>query len=626
MKNTGVSVYNTLTKNVSPIQIENGKPLRVYTCGPTVYSDSHLGHARTYVTLDMIRRILSEYFNIPLQWTMNITDIDDKIIDSFNQGKTGCSTIFEYSRNRENAFFKDMDSLNVRRPDSLLRVTEVIPQIIDFIKTLVEKGFAYEKAGSVYFDVQQYINSGFKYAELEAGSYSEENRQSDDLAELGKKNSADFALWKATKPGEPFWDSPWGKGRPGWHIECSTMSGIFFGDHFDIHCGGIDLRFPHHTNEIAQSQAKFGVDPWVRIWIHTGQLKINGEKMSKSLGNFKTISSSLETHDWRTLRMAFALVPWQKVLELTDGLIEHANSLLSKITNFLQNAEAIHSTGHATDVHEFNEVDNEFSLLLTKTSLDVESAFSNNFNIPQVLELISQLITSANSMKPNNGLILSSARFIKRIMNILGFTKDSCNLSESTASNLGAVAESLAHHRQEIRVPARSLLTDTKAIAQLLGVDIRKPRPDNDEEAQKRYDAIKLLDEHTKSILSLMDKQRDITLPALGIRLEDSNNGVTFKLCDPEDVEAKLKKQAQMKHAQEVKKQQQQQKGNKKQAVVVDPAVFFREQTDKYSEWDETGFPTKDAKGEPLSRGQINKLRKQQKLMQDRFNKANQSK
>lgn len=623
MIDTGVYAYNTLGDSIQQIQREEGKPLRVYTCGPTVYADSHLGHARTYVSLDMIRRILSDYFNIPVQWNMNITDIDDKIIDAFNKGKTGFATISEYSRNREKAFFKDLDALNVRRPDSILRVTEVIPQIIQFIQDLINKGYAYEVNGSVYFDVPKYIDvGGFKYAELEPKSFSRENRQSEDLSELGKKDIADFALWKAAKEGEPFWDSPWGKGRPGWHIECSTMSTKFYGDQFDIHCGGIDLRFPHHTNEIAQSQARSGKAPWVRTWLHTGQLRINGEKMSKSLGNFKSISAALQTHTWRKLRMAFALTSWNKVLELTDGLFEQAELLESKIVNFLQAAEAISSIGAATDVHDYTEVDREFSLLLSKTKDEVRNAFANNFDIPTALKLISELITSANSNKPNNGLIVSAAHFVKYIMQVLGFANETLKLTEASSANLGGIAQSLAQNRQEIRQPSRSLINDVKTLSQLLGVNLKKPRPD-DEEGQKRYDAVKLLDEHAKSILSILDQQRDVSLPQFGIRLEDGpNNTVTFKLGDPEDVDAKLKKQAAQKYAEEQKKKQQQNNSNKQPVEVVDPATFFKSQTDKYSEWDETGFPTKDAKGEPLTRGQINKLKKVQKVMQDKYNKA----
>lgn len=321
--------------------------------------------------------------------------------------------------------------------------------------------------------------------------------------------------------------------------------------------------------------------------------------------------------------MAFALTSWNKVLELTDGLFEQAELLESKIVNFLQAAEAISSVGAATDVHDYTEVDREFSKLLANTKDGVRDAFANNFDIPQALKLISELITSANSNKPNNGLIVSTAQFVKYIMQVLGFANETLKLTEASSANLGGIAQSLAQHRQEVRTPARALLSDVKAISQLLGVNLKGQRPE-DEEGQKRYDAVKMLDEHAKSILSIMDKQRDTSLPQFGIRLEDGpNNTVTFKLGDPEDVDAKQKKQAAQKYAEEQKKKQQQNNSNKKPAAeVVDPATFFKSQTDKYSEWDETGFPTKDVKGEPLTRGQINKLKKVQKVMQDKYNKA----
>jgi cysteinyl-tRNA synthetase len=267
-------------------------PLRVYTRGPTVSANAHLVHARTYTSLDTIRRILTDYINFEVALCANIADVDDKIIDHFNLGGTGFRTPFEYSRDREKAFFADMDRLNVRPRDSLLRVSEVIPQIRDFIGDFVTKGFAYAAGGNVWFDVPKSHSQFGTYAELEPESFNPQNLTQTEGGESGegKRAATDFAHWKGAKPDEPSWDSRWGKGRPGWHIECSTMSGLFFGEQFDVHCGGIDLRFPHHSNEIAQSQAHFGKVPWVRTWLHTGQLRIGCEKMAKSLGNFKTIA------------------------------------------------------------------------------------------------------------------------------------------------------------------------------------------------------------------------------------------------------------------------------------------------------------------------------------------------
>jgi cysteinyl-tRNA synthetase len=296
MIDTGIKAFNTLGSELQPIMREAGKPLRCYTCGPTVYSTSHLGHARTYIALDMIRRIMTDYFNIPVQWAMNVTDVDDKIIKGFNElseekksqynapGMKLNDRVQAYAREREKEFFEELDVLNVRRPDSLLRVTEVIPEIVKFIQDIIDEDFAYVgKDNSVYFDVEKYESDPrFVYAELERSSFNAGGTGAEFSSESeGKRNRNDFALWKAAKSDEPYWPSPWGNGRPGWHIECSTMSSLFYGDQFDIHCGGIDLRFPHHTNEIAQSQARSGIVPWVKMWLHTGQLRAGGQKNVK---------------------------------------------------------------------------------------------------------------------------------------------------------------------------------------------------------------------------------------------------------------------------------------------------------------------------------------------------------
>ena len=216
------------------------KALNVYTCGPTVYAQSHIGHARTYVCLDMIRRIMNEYEHIPTVWAMNITDIDDKIINEFNKGETGFSSPFEYAHHCEEMFFKNMNELNVLKPDVVLHVTDVIPDIIEFVQDLIKNGYAYVSNGSVYFDVINYSRK-FEYEPLKRASESYAEPNSD------KHNPFDFALWKHSDD-QPYWSSPWGNGRPGWHIECSTMCMKLFGNQVDIHCGGIDLSFPHHTN------------------------------------------------------------------------------------------------------------------------------------------------------------------------------------------------------------------------------------------------------------------------------------------------------------------------------------------------------------------------------------------
>ena len=629
MIDTGLTAFNTLGSSLQPIKRHEGQPLRVYTCGPTVYADAHLGHARTYVSLDMIRRIMTDYFRIPVVWCMNITDIDDKIINEFNTKKTGFNTVFEYSKNRENAFFKDMDALNVRRPDSLLRVTEMIPEIIKFIEDLVKNGFAYEAKGSVYFDVMKYANDQrFTYAELEPESFSlTESRQSEDLAELGKHNDPDFALWKGAKPGEPSWDSPWGKGRPGWHIECSAMSDKFFGNQFDIHCGGIDLRFPHHTNEIAQTQARSGCVPWVHTWLHTGQLKSNGEKMSKSLHNYKTISTTLQTNDFRLLRMAFALTSWQNVLDFNEEHITQASNILKRFTNFLEKAEGMLQTGQATEVHDYTETDRKFTILLEETQLKIRNAFANNFNIPAAINALQELINASFAdPQPNNGLFIAAARLVNQILNILGFTKETVKLSESGGVNMGPVATTMAEFRRVTRPTTLDLLKDEREVAQALGVNLKQPRPEGDEEAQKRYDLVKRLDDHVKKLLADMDKLRDDGLPSLGIRLEDRADGsVDFKIGDPEDPEIKQKKQTIAKEQKQTKQQKKEQQPKKAAEPIEHPSETFRKQTDQYSQWDESGIPTHDAEGKPLPKSRINKLKGVYNKLLAKYNKQHKN-
>jgi cysteinyl-tRNA synthetase len=610
-----IKVLNSLSRKLEPLTRVSSLPLRVYTCGPTVYANAHLGHARTYTSLDTIRRILTDFFGIEVTWCMNITDVDDKIIDFFKRGETGFETAFDYSHDREKAFFADMERLNVRPPTSLLRVSEVIPEIVKFIEALIENGFAYPSEGNVWFDVPKYHAQFGTYAELEPESFNQNNvKQEEAEVGAGKKSVPDFALWKAAKPDEPSWESPWGAGRPGWHIECSTMSGLFFGEQFDVHCGGIDLRFPHHTNEIAQSQARFGKVPWVRTWLHTGQLKINGEKMAKSLGNFKTIGTALETCGWRELRMAFCLVQWQNVLELSEDLFEAARGLLARISNFLGLAEGLRGSGAVYAIRGFSAADAKFAALLGSVQQRVRAAFADNFDVPAALTALRELIDGAYATPaPNNGLIVDGARFVRKIIDVLGFGTESVGLA-SGGGGLAPVAKGLAEFRVTARGNARTLLGDARAVAEALGVDPRAPRPEDPAEGAK-WDLVQGLQTRVKGVLSGIDELRDTTLPAVGIRLEDAPDGsVTFKIGEPEAPKPKAPPKAAAAKGQ-------------KQAPppppeAVDPVAHFKAQTDKYSEWDENGLPTKGADGKELTRSQLNKIKKEYEVLLKKWKKA----
>ena len=643
---TGVKAYNSLGSEVQPIMREEGKPLRCYTCGPTVYSTSHLGHARTYMALDMIRRILTDYFNIPVQWSMNVTDIDDKIIDGFNglsaekQKKYGDESIEKrirvqaYAREREAAFFSELDQLNVRRPDSILRVTEVIPEIIKFIQDIIDNGFAYEgKDKSVYFDVGKYeADPRFVYCELERSSFNPDEDKKPDEDSV-KRSSKDFALWKAAKEGEPYWDSPWGRGRPGWHIECSTMGSLLYGNQFDIHAGGIDLRFPHHTNEIAQSQARSGVTPWVRMWLHTGQLcGANGEKMSKSLNNFWSIKDGLAKYDADLLRMFFAQTHWQQVTQLNDDKIEQARVELSRIKNFLQTTEVKLKTSISELKRGYTPADTDFEAVITKTQDQITACFANNFDIPGAFVAIKQLIDAyyVQQDKILDSLTVSAARLVRRFLTVLGFTKETVLLNASQSLDLFPLAESMANYRNATRSTA---LAHMKMIR-----EFQKTHTELDAATTELLSTL-LAD--SKKQLELLDGLRDQTLPSVGIIVEDSKDGVQFKISTPEEIAAMkknaetIKKNKQHKQAIESKEKKPEEAKKEKQAhkdqpdypiptiedFPITPMDFFKRFSDLYGQFDQEGYPTHDTKGEAISKQKKKNMKKKFEQVQKQYAK-----
>ncbi len=287
-------VYNTLFGQKEEF-VPQGDEVTMYVCGVTPYSDSHFGHAMNHIIFDVVRRYLT-FCGYRVRYVQNITDIEDKIID--RAAKLGISTEELVAKYTE-SYFEDMDGLNVLRADFYPRATDEIDEIVRVVKGLVEKGFAYPAGGSVYFRVRSVPDYGkLSHRSLEAMEAGEGAIGSEE-----KEDAMDFALWKATKPGEPSWDSPWGKGRPGWHIECSAMSLKYLGDTLDIHAGGQDLVFPHHENEIAQSESFTGKKPFARYWLHNGMLQLQEEKMSKSLGNLVTIKEVLTRYSADAIRI-----------------------------------------------------------------------------------------------------------------------------------------------------------------------------------------------------------------------------------------------------------------------------------------------------------------------------------
>ena len=317
-------VYNTLTRSLEKfIPIEEDR-VSIYVCGPTVYDYTHIGHGRTYVAFDVIKR----YFRLrgfDVFHVQNITDIDDKIISRANrEGKDWKEIADVYSKD----YLDALEKLNIK-VDLHPRVTHHIREIVEFVKVLIDKGYAYvAPSGSVYFNVDMYEDYGKLSGRLSKEQWGQEGEYVKE-----KRNPYDFALWKAAKPGEPWWESPWGKGRPGWHIECSVMSSKYLGQQFDIHGGGTDLIFPHHENERAQSEAAFGKRPWVRYWLHTGMLNIGGEKMSKSFGNIVPLNELFKKYDPKVIRLWLTTAHYRRILNFTEESLEQAKANLERLIN-----------------------------------------------------------------------------------------------------------------------------------------------------------------------------------------------------------------------------------------------------------------------------------------------------
>ncbi|AHM55469.1 cysteinyl-tRNA synthetase CysS [Peptoclostridium acidaminophilum DSM 3953] len=319
-----MKLYNTLTRQKEEfIPLEEGK-VKMYSCGPTVYNFFHIGNARPFIMFDVLRRYL-EYLGYDVKFVQNFTDVDDKIIQRANE--EGISP-FEVGQKYIDEYFIDADGLGIKRADVYPRVTETIDDIIEFVKGLIEKGYAYEVNGDVYYDSHKFGDygklSGQNLDELEIGARIDINEN--------KRHPADFVLWKAKKEGEPGWMSPWGEGRPGWHIECSVMSKKHLGETIDIHSGGQDLIFPHHENEIAQSEA-FSGKPFAKYWVHNGYININNEKMSKSKGNFFTVRDISNQIDLEIVRFFMLSAHYRSPINYSEELLMQAKAGLERLYN-----------------------------------------------------------------------------------------------------------------------------------------------------------------------------------------------------------------------------------------------------------------------------------------------------
>lgn len=384
-----LKVYNTLERKKEEfIPLEKGK-VKMFVCGQTVYDDAHLGHAKTYINFDVIVRWL-RYLGFKVFYAQNITDVEDKIIKRANERNMTAKELAEFYIKR---FFEDMEALGVKQNVDLFpRSSEYIPQIIEQIQTLIKKGYAYVVDGDIYYDVNKFKD----YTKLSGMSIDELTKHRIE-PDPRKKNTYDFSLWKSAKPDEPSWDSPWGKGRPGWHIEDTAMTVSIFGSQYDLHGGATELIFPHHTNEIAQAEAATGKKPFVKYWLHGGVLNIKGEKMSKSLKNFIRIREILKLYEPEVLRMFFISTHYRAPIDLDENAIDQAKEKLDAFYNI---------TNRISNSMKDEKVDDkrlEKSIEETKTKF--ENAMNDDFNTPLALSVLFELAKETNKFIDENGKI-----------------------------------------------------------------------------------------------------------------------------------------------------------------------------------------------------------------------------
>ena len=702
-----------------------------YTCGPTVYDSSHVGHARTYLSFDIMRRIMSDYFHYNVLYQINTTDIDDKIIlrarqnellrqlevDSsvdynaliklanealeeakaksdekklkieadLNKSKSnndsrarteqeglleqhlvkrknldndeanilkacesssddkdarsnllaaGKSVIAEkldrekghlitdhsvfnaHARKYEREFMEDMEALGIREPDVLTRVTEYVPQIIQFVEKIIDKGLAYKSNGSVYLSLDAFQAAGHNYRKLNPAGPGGAATTAAEMAEgegaLGggggsseKRNPNDFALWKASKAGEPAWESPFGPGRPGWHIECSVVAGDILGERIDIHSGGEDLKFPHHDNELAQSEACFGCNQWVNYFTHTGHLHIAGLKMSKSLKNFVTIRQALEHNTARQLRIMFLLQGWDQPMNYSDQTIDDARSKETTFKNFFREVEALVRNDYLNEEvgWRMDDADHKLAEAYLAARQTVHESLLDNFNTKDAMVALLKIINEANAylrtpnIKPSTLTLRAIATYVSQILKVFGVVSgaDDFGFGSGGDGKDGKGDLAAGGSGSESYIGAMVNFRETVRNAAL--------------EAAKGGDAKTAI----QSILQICDRLRDEVLPTLGVRLEDRPTGTMWNLEDPEVMLKEMADKADKEKEIQTGKLEKQLVARTKElekvkSSMVKPEDLFR--TDEFKEWDEAGVPLTMANGDPVSGGQVKKKKK----------------
>jgi cysteinyl-tRNA synthetase len=764
-----LKVYNSLTRSKVDFVPIKGRHVTWYNCGPTVYDSSHMGHARNYVTQDIIRRILRDYFGYDIHFVMNITDIDDKIIVRARQShllsslrsheatvglsrslidfvRASWSAYFQKTLKKlapkpppgepsepedeaaweeicrreqqdakwvqasieaepkftmwfkalkeshqaiiaatmaqtagdksseaalslidasgdplgsyldgqkghtvsdpavfrqlaaywEGEYFKDMHRLHVERPTTLTRVSEYVPEIVTFVERIIGNGFAYEDSGpgdgkkNVWFDTRAFDGaeeSKVKHSYAKLAPWSKGNKELLEEGEgalstgastvAGKRAPSDFALWKSSKPGEPAWDSPWGPGRPGWHIECSVMASEVLGTQIDIHSGGVDLMFPHHDNELAQAEAHHQCQQWINYFLHTGHLHIEGLKMSKSLKNFISIEEAMEKYSARQLRMAFLLQPWSSRMDFKQSAMAEVRNAESSFNNFFAGVRAsVREARHRGDSysdgqHHYGSEEKILMADLAQAQMNFRKAMCDSFDTPNGIAALLDLVSKCNVYERNRGrgavnvsVLEAVAVYVGKMLRMFGLGEGVVregSIGWGDAAKQGEPGTNL--DREEVLMPyLRALSTFRDSVRSLA----RNQAP--------HYE-----------LLQLSDQLRNMDMVDLGVALEDQDDGkAVVKLVDAEILQRqRLEKETiaaeKAARKKEVAAKEEAARKEKLEKAKITPEDLFK--TADFSEWNEKGVPIKDKEGADVSKGKKKQyekeLEKQKKLHEE---------